>query len=105
VTDYLCLTLLANPGETEAAFTARLTAFWTHLLRNKPDDYARVYAEATHFAALEGRVSRQYLVEAEAVDGLTTELSARGIAIAPIDRDDIYTKYEAAAPDWFQLEH
>jgi hypothetical protein len=105
MSDYLCLSLLANPGEAETAFKARLAAFWTHMLRNHPNDYEKVYAEATRFAVIDGRVSRQYLVEAEAVVNLTSELSARGIALAPVDLEDLYTKYEAASPDWFQLEH
>jgi hypothetical protein len=105
MSDYLCLSLLANPGEAETAFKARLAAFWTHMLRNHPNDYEKVYAEATRFAVIDGRVSRQYLVEAEAVVNLTSELSASGITLAPVDLEDLYTKYEAASPDWFQLEH
>jgi hypothetical protein len=105
MTDYVCLTLLAHPGEPEAAFKARLTAFWTHLLRTRPDDYEKVYAEASRFGSADGRVSRQYMVEAEAIDVLISELSARGIAQEPVDLDDTYSKYEAASPDWFQIEH
>jgi hypothetical protein len=105
MSDYLCLTLLANPGEDEAAFKVRLAVFWTYMLRNRPNDYEKVYAEATRFAVMDGRLSRQYLVETDAIVGLTSELSASRIALAPVDLDDIYTKYEAASPDWFQLEH
>lgn len=105
MTEYLCLNLLANPSETESAFKARLATFWTHMLRNKPDDYEKVYAEATRFTAVDGRVSREYMVEAEAVAVLISELTAGGIAMAPVDVDDIYTKYEATSPDWFQIEH
>jgi hypothetical protein len=103
--EYLCLTLLANPGETEAAFKARLAAFWTHMLRNKPDDYEKVYAEATRFASSGGQLSRQYMVELDVIDALTTELTAHGLAFAPVDSDDTYSKYEAVSPDWFQIEH
>lgn len=105
MTDYLCLTLLAAPDESEAAFKARLSAFWTHLLRNKPDDYEKVYAEATRFGRTQGRVSRQYMVEVDAIDAVTGELTANGITFAPVDRDDTYSKYEATSPDWFQIEH
>jgi hypothetical protein len=105
VDEYICLTLVSNPGESEAAFKARLAAFWTHMLRNRPDDYERVYAEATRFGVTEGRVSRQYMVEADAAEVVTGELTAQGVAFAPVDADDTYTKYEAASPDWFQIEH
>lgn len=103
--EYLCLTLLARAGEPEAAFKVRLTAFWTHLLRTRPDDYAKVYAEATHFGTSSEMLSRQYLVEASVTEVLTTELTAAGIAYAPVDTDDLYSKYEAAPPDWFWIEH
>ena len=71
------------------------------MLRNKPDDYEKVYAEAT-FTSTGGRVSRQYLAEVDAID-VTTELSANSIAFADVDPDDIYTKYEASAPTGFRL--
>lgn len=105
MTEYLCLTLLAHPAESEAAFKSRLTAFWTLMLRNRPDDYEKVYAEAVRFGSEDGRVSRQYLVEADGVETLARELSANGIQHAPIDLDEVYSKYEAATPDWFQIEH
>jgi hypothetical protein len=105
LTEYVCLTLLAEPGEAEPAFKARLTAFWTHVLRTAPDDYERVYAEATRFAATGGRVSRQYMVECDAADAVAALATTSGVACAPVDPDDTYTKYEAASPDWFQLDH
>jgi len=105
MTEYLCLTLIANPGESEAAFKARLAAFWTHLLRTRKTDYEKVYAEASRFGAADDRVSRQYMVEADAAGVLTAELSANGVAFAPVDEDDTYSKYEAASPDWFQIPH
>jgi hypothetical protein len=105
LTEYVCVTVLAPPGELEAAFKARLAAFWTHMLRNRPDDYIRVYAEASRFGLADGRISRQYLVEADAADAVTAELIANGIAFSPVDMDDAYTKYEATSPDWFQIPH
>ena len=105
MTEYVCLTILAEPSEAEAGFQARLAAYWTHMLRNKPDDYERVYAEATRFGRADGRASRQYMVEADAAAVVTAELSANGLAFAPVDPDDTYSKYEAASPDWFQIEH
>ena len=105
MTEYLSVTLLGNPGESEAAFTSRLTAFWTHMLRNRPDDYEKVFAEASRFGIEGGRVSRQYLVEADVIDAVAVELSVYDIQYAEVDRDDTYSKYEAATPDWFQIEH
>jgi hypothetical protein len=103
--EYLCLTLVGNPGESEPDFKARLTAFWTHMLRNRPDDYEKVYAEATAFGAHGGRPTRQYMAEVGVVGVLTGELTAAGVGFEPVDADEIYSKYEATSPDWFQIEH
>jgi hypothetical protein len=103
--DYLCVTLVGKPGEPEPEFKARLTAFWTHMIRNRPDDYERVYAEATAFGSAGGWPTRQYMVEAAAVAALTNELKAAGVDFLPVDEDDVYSKYEASSPDWFQIEH
>lgn len=105
MTEYLCLTLLANPDESETAFKARLAAFWTHMIRNKSDEYEKVYAEATRFTVTDGRVARQYMAEVNVIAALTVELAASGLAVAPIDPDDLYTKYEASGTEWFQIEH
>ena len=103
--EYLCLTLLSRPAESQADFKARLSAFWTRMLREKPDDFEKVYAETVAFERQTDRLSRRYLVEAAAIDALTRELSAAGLDFAPIDPDDLYSKYEAAPPDWFWIEH
>ena len=105
MTEYVCLTLLGEPGESEGAFKARLAAFWTHLLRTRKPDYEKVYAEAAKFGTIDGRVSRQYMVETDVIDVVTAELSANGVAFAPVDTDDTYSKYEATSPDWFQIPH
>ena len=101
----MCLTVAGRPSEDEAGFKARLAAFWTHVLRTRPDDYERVYAEATRFARAAGRVTRQYLVGVEVVEAITGELAAAGIGFDPVDVGDLYSKYEATSPDWFQLDH
>ena len=62
--EYVCLTVKSNPGESEAAFTARMASFWTHMVRNKPDDYEKVYAEATKFEKGGDKLTRQYMLEA-----------------------------------------
>lgn len=103
--DYLCVTVWSKPGEAEADFKTRLSAFWTGMLRNHPDEFERVYAETARFDDDAGRLSRQYLVEAEAADWLERELTAGDVEFAPIDRDDVFTKYEATPPDWMWIEH
>ena len=103
--EYLSLTLRGQPGEAEAAFKGRLTTFWTHMLRNRPDDYEQVYAEATKFERDGDRVERRYLVAADAVPALLTELSAAGVEAGPVDEDEAYNKYEAGTSEWFQLNH
>lgn len=105
MTEYVCLALLAEPGESEAAFKGRLTVFWTHLIRTRPDDYERVYSEAVAFDTESGRLCRRYMVEPEALPALTSELAAHRITFAPVDEDDLYSKAEASSPEWFQIEH
>jgi hypothetical protein len=103
--EYLCLTLLANAGESEAAFKSRLTAAWTHLLRTAPDTYEAVYAEAKAFETTEGCVSRAYMVEAEAAEAVAVALATQGVTAQPIDSGDTYSKYEASSSEWFQIPH
>jgi hypothetical protein len=103
--EYVCLTLVGRPGEAEAAFKGRLVAFWTHLLRNRPDDYEQVYSEAVEFEDEGGRVGRRYMVEPGVVPVLEGELRANGVDFLPVDTDDLYSKAEASASDWFQIEH
>ncbi|MBP3956187.1 hypothetical protein J8F10_12925 [Gemmata sp. G18] len=105
MSEYLCLTLIAEAGETESAFKTRLTAFWSHLIRTQPDTYEAVYAEAKHFDATGGRVSRQYMVGEGATSAVLEALTTKGIAAAPVDTDDTYTKYEASGSEWFQIAH
>ena len=103
--EYLCLTLLASAGESEAAFKSRLTAFWTHLLRTAPDTYKAVYAEAKDFDTTGGRVSRAYMVTADSAAAVAAALAASGVDALPLDPADTYTKYEASGSDWFQIAH
>jgi hypothetical protein len=103
--EYVCLTLLARPGESEAAFKARLVAFWTHLLRTRPTDYESVYSEATAFEVENGRLARKYMVAADGVAAVTGELTTAGIEYQPVDPEDLYSKAEASSREWFQIEH
>lgn len=103
--EFLCLTVLAEPGETEAAFKARLVSFWTHMLRTRPDEYEQVYAEAKVFETTAGKVSRQYMIRPEVADVLTRELTGQKLGFEPIDPDDTYNKAEASSSEWFQIPH
>jgi hypothetical protein len=103
--DYLCLTVLSKPGEAPSDFAGRLSQFWTHMLRNHPADFEKVYAETTAFGSEADRLSRQYLVRQEVADLLEREFAVADVAHEPVDRDDVYSKYEATRPDWMWIEH
>jgi hypothetical protein len=105
VDEYLCLTLLSDAGEEQSAFALRLSRFWTQMLRTRRDDFAKVYAERTAFENDAGRWTRQYLVEESVLSLLERELGGAGIQFAAIDRDDVFSKYEATPPEWMQIEH
>jgi hypothetical protein len=105
VDDFVCLTLLSQPAEDQAAFSARLSRFWTHLLRSRPDAFAKVYAEATRFEQRDRHLARQYLLSESVLDVLEIELTEAALAHEPVDRADTFTKYEAVAPEWMQIEH
>lgn len=103
--EYLCLTVLSRPGEGEPGFKARLSRFWTGMLRGRRADYERVFAESAGFEPRADRLARQYLIEPEVADRLEQELRAAGVDHDPVDRDDLFSRYEAVAPDWMQVEH
>jgi hypothetical protein len=103
--DYLCLTVRSHPGESETAFKSRLSQFWTHMLRQFPDDFEKVYAETSAFDSEGDRVTRQYLVEISGIDVVEREMAAHKVDHEPIDRDDHYSKFEATPPEWMWIEH
>ncbi|HLW67445.1 MAG TPA: hypothetical protein VKS79_19175 [Gemmataceae bacterium] len=103
--EYVCLTVLSQPGESQADFAARLSHFWTHMLRNRKSDFEKIYAETTNFGNDDDRLSRQYLAQLEVIDILEAEMRTAGIDFEPVDRDDIFSRYEATPPDWMQIEH
>ena len=103
--DYLCITVSSRPGEGRADFSARLSQFWTHMLRNHKDEFEKVYAETTAFGSEGDHVTRQYLVEAGVADLLKREFATAGVEHQPIDPDDVYSKYEATPPEWMWIEH
>jgi len=105
-TDYLSVTVLSQPNEPAAMFSARLSQLWTQMLRERKDDFEKVYAETTEFEeGFEGRISRQYLVEASVADLLEQEFKKAGIDYETIDRDEVFSKYEATPSEWMWIEH
>lgn len=103
--DYVCITVLSKPGEAQAAFAARLSQFWTQMLREHKDEFERVYAETTDFEELNGCWSRQYLAELSVADFLEAKFKVAGVDHEPIEREELFSKYEAAPPEWMQIEH
>jgi hypothetical protein len=103
--EYVCITVLSNPGESEAEFSARLSRFWTHMLRTRKADFEKVYAETTVFERSSDHFTRQYLAEIGVVGLLEKEMGSADIALEPISLDEIFSKYEAVSPDWMQIEH
>lgn len=103
--EYVCITLISYRDESTADFSARLSRFWTHLLRSRPDEFKKVYAETTAFEPKGDRHSRQYLIERDLVAVLEGELQAGRMDFEPIDPEELYSKYEASPPHWMQIEH
>lgn len=103
--EFVCLTLLGEPGEAEAEFRSRLTAFWTHVLRTRPDEYEQVYAEAKGYEESGGLVAKQYMIRPAVADVLAAELTTKGMRFEEIDLDDTYNKAEASSSEWFQIPH
>ncbi len=103
--EFLCLTVRSRAGETEPDFSARLSRFWTSMLRTRQTDFEKVYAETTRFERSGDRLTRRYAVEESVVDLLVNELASAGVEHDPVDRDDVYSKYETVAPEWMQIEH
>jgi hypothetical protein len=105
VDEYVCLTVKSRPGETPDEFNKRLISFWSHMLRDRKSDYEQVYAETTKFVPAGSRVTRQYMVALGAAGVVESELGVAGVEYDSIDPDDLYSKYEATPPDWFQIPH
>jgi isochorismate hydrolase len=103
--EYLCLTVQSRPGEAESDFKARLSQFWTGMLRNFPDQFEKVYAETVQFESDNTQLRRQYLFESSVANLLEEEMRKAGVDHEPIDRDDVYSKYEATPPEWMWIEH
>jgi hypothetical protein len=105
VDEFVCLTVRSAAGESEGEFSARLSRFWTHMLRTRKDDFEKVYAETTEFEPSGGRLTRKYAVREEVVGLLEEEMAKAGLEHEPVDLDERYSKYETVAPEWMQIEH
>lgn len=103
--DYLCVTVMSEAGESQSEFAARLSEFWTRMLREFADDFEKVYAETIAFEEEAGRFQRQYLCEDACIEVIVREMDADGIAHEEVDPDDRWSKYEAPASEWWQIEH
>jgi len=75
------------------------------MLRTRLDEFEKVYAETTRFEQTGDRRTRRYAVEDSVIATLEQELARAGIEHDPVDRDDVYSKYETVAPEWMQIEH
>jgi hypothetical protein len=105
VDEFVCLTVKSRPGEGADSFQKRLIVFWSHVLRTRPDEYAQVHAETTRFEPTGDILTRQYMIAAGVVGVVAQELEQVEIDHDPIDPDDLYSKFEATPPDWFQIPH
>lgn len=103
--EYVCVTVQSQPNEAEAAFSRRLSRFWTHMLRQFPIEFESVFAETTNFERTGDRLTRQYLAAAAVIPLLESEMQRHGIDYLPIDLDETYSKFEAVSPEWMQIEH
>jgi len=105
VDDYLCITVQSQPGESQDAFKTRLSSLWSKMLREDQDQFEKVLAETVAFEQKNSRWTRQYLVEEAVADEVERRLLESGVDFEPVDRDDKFSKYEAAPPEWMQIEH
>jgi hypothetical protein len=105
VDNYLCVSVKSQPAEGADQFNKRLIVFWSHMIRDRPDEYEQVYAETTRYEPAGDRVTRRYLVAEQVAENLQVELATAGIDFEPVDVDDHYSKYEATPPEWFQIPH
>jgi hypothetical protein len=103
--EYLSLTVRSKPAENEAAFKTRLSHFWTVMLRDHKLEFEKVYAETVKFGSEDGCLTRQYLFESSIADLLEQQLLKADVEHHAIDRDDVYSKFEATPPEWMWIEH
>jgi hypothetical protein len=75
------------------------------MLREHEETYEHVYAETSVLGSHGERALRQYLVGMDAVEVIARNLRESGIDFDSIDEDEVYSRFEATSPDWFQIPH
>lgn len=103
--EFVAVEVLGKVGETEATFGQRLTAFWSEILREIPEEFEKVYAETIVFENEGDKPLRRYAIEADGVDIFVDKIRQGGFEVTPPSDDDVYTKYELPATEWWQIEH
>src|SRR5258708_5438872 len=103
--EYVCITVLSRPSEGQGEFAARLSRFWTQMLRQCKADFEKVYAETTVFEECENGWSRQYLAELDIVVLLESELNTAGNTFDAIYRHEGFSKEEAGPTGRRQNHH
>ena len=86
---------------------------WPRSFGNRPPLYVdtrvgvveAIAADGEYFEREGERLARKYLVEAGVAPVLESEFRVAAMDFAPIDPDDLYSKYEATPPEWFWIEH
>lgn len=103
--EFARIVAVSQDGESQESFSARLSEFWTHMLRDRKSDFEKVYAETIAFEHVAGCWQRQYLCQEDVVPVVLHEMQAAKIDHEPVDPDDRWNKYEAVRSEWMQIEH
>ena len=103
--EYARIVLISRENEPSENFNRRLIALWSYMLRAHPGQYEKVYAESAAIDEVGTRLHREYLVAAEILAEIEKALAIHEMAYEPIDADDLYSKFEAAPPNWFLVPH
>ncbi|MSR29953.1 MAG: hypothetical protein EXR99_00470 [Gemmataceae bacterium] len=103
--EFVCIEIASLPEETKAAFSQRLTLFWSNLLRSDAVFFEKVYAECSHFTSRDSRLHRGYAVEPEIANDLHDRLLNAGFSLLRPDLQDLYSQFEIVPPEWMQIEH
>ena len=75
------------------------------MLREQKNSYEGVFAETTVMEADGDRAMRQYLIAADVVEAIEKWMTGAGVDHDLIDNDEVYSRFEATSPDWFQIPH
>ncbi len=103
--DYALAIIRSKLNESVEDFNKRLIAFWSHVLRSRPTEYLGILAESSESELAGPAWTRKYLIAVDVVDVLQAELANAGFDHDPIDLDDLYSRFEASPPEWFQIPH